>query len=416
MGLIILSKGDAGMERDLEAYVSREVMKLYGSHKLVAANEVLPGQIEIDFHLKDEEDVDVFVEVSSRKIERSMLSKILNLYSSISNIEPPLGKFKLVIIGRTVASSMKRELERFPIRLLAFKDLGITQGKLRNIGEAERRLRVRRLSPEEARLVTKWETEKRTIVRPRDVQRALKCTLDYAYVLLHNLERKKWLERIDKGIYQFVPATYGYPEKVPPANAFAVGGAFVQPYYFSYYTSNSHYGFTTQMPFTLFIATTKKKPNVAWQSTTFQFVTLSKHKFFGYRTERVFGVDVCMAEPEKSLVDSFDKPRYAGGTEQLARIVWRGLARVDQTKLVDYALRMESSSLVQRLGFIVDFLEKKDLVKPISTELLDRLLRHVGKTPIYLDQRRARSGSFVNEWNVVDNVPENQLLSEIEVR
>jgi predicted transcriptional regulator of viral defense system len=230
------------------------------------------------------------------------------------------------------------------------------------------------------------------------------------------LERKKWLERVDKGIYQFVPATYGYPEKVPPANPFAVGAAFVQPYYFSYYTSNSHYGFTTQMPFTLFIATTKKKPNLAWQSTNFQFVTLSKHKFFGYRTENVFGADVCIAEPEKSLVDSYDKPRYAGGTEQLARIIWRGLARVDQTKLVDYALQMESNALVQRLGFMIDFLAKKDLVKPMPLMLLDRLSRYVGKTPIYLDQKRSRSGSFVKDWNVVNNVPEDQLLSEIEVR
>jgi predicted transcriptional regulator of viral defense system len=404
------------MEPDLEAYVSREVMKLYGSHKLIAANETLPGQIEIDFHLKDEEGVDVFVEVSNRRIQRSMLSKILNLYSAISNIEPPLGKFKLVIIGRTVSSLMKRDLKSFPIGLITFKDLGITQRKLNEIREGERQLGTRRLSPEEASLVARWEAEKRTIVRPSDVQRTLQCTPDYTYVLLHNLERKKWLERVDRGIYQFVPATYGYPEKVAPANPFAVGVAFVRPYYFSYYTSNSHYGFTTQMPFTMFIATTKKKPKVAWQSTDFQFVTLSTRKFFGYRTENVLGVDVCMAEPEKSLVDSFDKPRYAGGTEQLARIIWLGMARVDQTKLVDYALQMKSNALVQRLGFMIDFLAKKELLEPMPLMLLDQLTRHVGKTPIYLDQKRSRSGSFVKDWNVVNNIPEDQLLSEIEVR
>jgi predicted transcriptional regulator of viral defense system len=74
------------------------------------------------------------------------------------------------------------------------------------------------------------------------------------------------------------------------------------------------------MPFTLFIATTKKKPNVEWQSVTFKFVALSKHKFFWYRLERVFDAEVYMAEPEKSLVESFDKPHYAGGIKQLARI------------------------------------------------------------------------------------------------
>ncbi|MGA3193148.1 MAG: hypothetical protein ABSD73_11665 [Candidatus Bathyarchaeia archaeon] len=405
------------MERDLEAYVSREIMRLYGKHKLIATNETLPGKVKIDFHLKDANDADVFVEISNRRIERSMLSKILNLYSSISNIEPSLKKFELVIIGREVASSVKRELEKLPIRLLTFRELGITKTKLLEIEEERRQFKIRKLSPEEASLVARWEIEKKTTIRPIDVQEILRCTLDQAYFLLHKLERKKWLERINNGIYQFVPAAYGiYPEKIPPANAFVVGAAFVEPYYFSYYTANSHYGFTTQMPFTLFIATPKKKPNVEWQSVTFRFVTLSKEKFFGFRSEGVFGVEVCMAEPEKSLVDSFDKPHYAGGIEQLARITWLGLARTDRRRLVDYAVRMKSHALVQRLGFILDFLVKEGLTTPLTSNLRTALLNHVGKTPIYLDRKKAKSGSYVREWKVVNNMSREQLLSEIEVR
>jgi predicted transcriptional regulator of viral defense system len=404
------------MERSLEAYVSREIMKVFEGHTLVAMNETLPGRIKVDFHLRDKNGTDIFVEVSTRKIKRSMLSKILNLYSSLSNMEPPLKRFKLVIVGSGVDASAKKELRGLPIRLVSFEELGITQGKLREFEEEQRQLRIRKLSPEESRLVALWEAEKKTTIRAMDVKSALRCSLDYAYFLLHNLKRKKWLERIDTGIYQFVPAAYGYPEKIPPANALVVGAAFVEPYYFSYYTSNSHYGFTTQMPFTLFIATTKKKPNVEWQGVTFNFVTLSKCKFFGYRLERVFDVEVYMAEPEKSLVDSFDKPHYAGGIEQLARIAWRGLARVDQNKLVDYALRMKSHALVQRLGFVVDFLSREGLVKPLPSGLRNLLQDDVGRTPIYLDPRKPKTGSFYKEWRVVCNLSRDQLLSEIEVR
>ncbi len=404
------------MERSIEAYVSREIMKVFEGHTLVATNEALPGRIKVDFHLRNKDGTDVFVEVSTRKIERSMLSKILNLYSSLSNMEPPLKRFELVIVGSGVDASVKEELKGLPVRLVSFEELGITQGKLRELEEEQRQLRIRKLSPEEARLVAKWEAEKKTVIRAVDVQSALHCSLDYAYFLLHNLERKKWLERIGTGMYQFVPAAYGYPEKIPPANALVVGAAFVEPYYFSYYTSNSHYGFTTQMPFTLFIATTKKKPKVEWQGVTFKFVTLSKHKFFGYRLERVFDADVYMAEPEKSLVDSFDKPHYAGGIEQLARITWRGFARVDQIRLVDYAIRMKSHALVQRLGFIIDFLAREGVIEPLSPELRKLLLSHVRKAPIYLDPRKPKTGSFSNEWRIVCNVSRAQLLSEVEVR
>jgi predicted transcriptional regulator of viral defense system len=325
-------------------------------------------------------------------------------------------KFELVVVGSEVAVSAKKVLEKLPIRLVTFEELGITRRKLKEIEEEQRQLKTRSLSPEEARLVARWEAEKKTMIRAMDVQSALHCSPDYAYFLLHNLERKKWLERIKTGIYQFVPAAYGYPEKIPPANALVVGAAFIEPYYFSYYTSNSHYGFTTQMPFTLFIATTKKKANVEWQGVTFKFVTLARRKFFGYRLEKVFDAEVYIAESEKSLVDSFDKPHYAGGIEQLARIIWRGLGKIDQKKLGDYALRMKSHALIQRLGFVIDFLAIEGLVSPLSSDHRAVLLEHVGNTPIYLDPRRPKTGVFSRGWNIVNNVSRDQLLSEIEVR
>ncbi len=402
------------MERSLEAFVSRELVKVFGKDKLVATDEALPGQIRVDFHFKDKSGGDVFVEVS-RRIGRSTLSKILNLYSALSNVEQPLNKFKLIVVGEEIEVSARKALRGLPIQLVTLNELGITQA-VESLQEVQNQLQDRRLSPEEAKLVAMWEAEKRSTIRARDVIDSLHCTADYAYVLLHKLERKHWLERVSPGLYQFIPASYGYPEKVPPANALMVGAALVEPYYFSYYTANSHYGFTTQMPFTLFIATPKKKPKVEWQSVNFQFVTLSKRKFFGYRIERVFDAEVYMAEPEKAIVDSFDKPRYVGGVEQLARIIWRGLARVDKAKLVDYALRMGSHSLVQRLGFIIDYLSKAGSIQPLPVDLKSKLLKSVGNAPIYLDSKRAKTGLFSRDWGVIDNVPREQLLSEIEVR
>jgi len=406
------------MERALEAFVSREIPNIFREYSVVAVNETLPGRIRVDFHLRDRDGTDVFVEVSARKIGRTKLGQILNMYAAISNIEPPLRKFELIVVGPDVTPSVKKELEKLQVKLLTYEQIGITGQKLREVQEQERRrrLEVQQLSPDEARLVARWESEKKAMVRASDVQEALDCTVDYAYFLLHNLERKRWLERVTRGLYQFIPLSYGYPERVPPSNSFVIGAALIEPYYFSYYTSNSHYGFTTQMPFTLFVATTRKKPAIEWAGGAFKFVTLSKRKFFGYRREKVFDAEVNMAEPEKSLVDSFDKPRYAGGMEQLVRITWRGLPRVKKEKLVKYAVRMNSHALIQRLGFIIGFLVKEELVKPLPRNLRDKMLRHVGKAAIYLDSRKPRTGEFSREWRIMNNVLREQLLSEIEIR
>jgi len=403
------------MGRTLEAYVSREIPNLFKEYSLVAVNETVPGQIEVDFHFKNRDGAHVFVEVSAQKIGHTKLSRILNMYGAISNIEPPLRKFELIVIGPEITDSVRKELEKLPVMLLTYEQLGIPRQKLREMQEKWRH-RPQQLSPKEAMLVTKWESEKKTTIRASDVQEVLDCSKSYAYFLLHKLTRKHWLERVTRGLYQFIPLSYGYPERIPPANSFVIGASLVKPYYFSYYTSNSHYGFTTQMPFTLFIATTKKKPNVEWSSSAFKFITLSKRKFFGYRREKIFDTEVNMAEPEKSLVDSFDKPRYAGGIEQLTGVTWRGFRRVNREKLVKYAVKMGSHALVQRLGFIVDFLGKEELVEPLSPHLKNMLHEHVGKAVIYLDPRMAKTGVFFKEWRIINNVSRLQLLSEIEVR
>ena len=403
------------MEQTLEAYISREIPSLLKNYSLVAVNETLPGEIRVDFHFKNQEGVNLFVEVLGRKIGRMALGQILNMYTSISNIEPALEKFKLLVVGPEINHSIAKELRKLPIKLLTYEEIGILPQKLREI-QADRQLQQQRLSPQEAKLVARWESEKKTIIRPSDVEQSLHCSKNHVYFLLHNLERKHWLERITKGLYQFIPLSYGYPDRIPPANSFAVGASLTKHYYFSYYTSNSFYGYTTQMPFTLFIATTQKKTSFEWANNTYKFITLSKRKFFGYKSVKAFDATVKMAEPEKSLIDSFDKPKYAGGIEQLVRVTWRGLQKANMEKLVSYAEMMGSHALVQRLGFIIDLLVAENLIEPLSSSLRHMLSSRIGNSVIYLDPRKPRTGKFSKEWKIIDNIPRSQLLSEIEVR
>jgi predicted transcriptional regulator of viral defense system len=405
------------MEDALEAYVSREIPKVFGGYSLIAVNEALPGRVIVDFHFRKGDGTDVFVEVTAKKIGRTILERVIRMYAAISNIEPPSRRFELIVIGPEVAASVREELE-IPVRLLTFEEVGITRQKAIDIQKSglRRRREDQHLSPDEARLVAKWEAENKTIIRASDVQEDLDCTSDYAYLLLHNLEGKNWIERVTQGLYQFIPLSYGYPDRTPPANSYIVGASLVEPYYLSYYTSNSHYGFTMQVPSTIFIATTKKRPDFEWMGNVFKFITLSKHKFFGYREENVFDTKVYMAEPEKSLVDSFDKTKYAGGIEHLAGIIWRGLPRVDEEKLVRYAVKMNSHALIQRLGFVISFLVEQSLAKPLSPKLEKMLLDHLGKSVIYLDSKRPKNGKLSKKWKIINNVPKSQLLSEIEVR
>jgi len=74
------------------------------------------------------------------------------------------------------------------------------------------------------------------------------------------------------------------------------------------------------------VATTKKKCPVIFSpgrldegSFRFRFVTLRPDKFFGYRREMVGGLPVLVADEAKTIIDSLDQPRYAGGVTEVSK-------------------------------------------------------------------------------------------------
>lgn len=409
MSALQVSRGEL-----LISFVISNLPKLFSGYHLYEKEKLL-GNRTLDLHLKDQKGNDLFVEIKASKITKRQIGQIIDYYSAILNLEPQPKNPRFVVIGESVDENIRKQLGKINISLKTYDELGIPiQGLL----DSEARRRRRELTPTEARLVARWEGNNNNnntgIISVETVCRELRCTRSYARTLLHRLERKRWLERVSKGAYTFIPAEYGYDdERFPVMEPLIAGSRLVKPYYFSYTTANSYYGFTTQMPSTHFIATTKKKPQYIWRNTAYQFVTLSKKKFFGFKEVNVNGVKVKMAEPEKAIVDSLDKIRYTGGIEEIIRVVYRGFTKVQRDKLVGYASKMGSHALSQRLGFILSFLDSKKLID-IPPEIKKSLLANVGKAPVYLAPNKPKHGTFSSEWKVVKNMSDKELLSEIE--
>jgi len=272
----------------------------------------------------------------------------------------------------------------------------------------------RTLSAVESKLVLRLEWDKKRLVTIDSVADILKCSRNKARVIAYRLEKKHWLERLRGGRYLFIPAEKG-EGAVPTMNPLLIGSFLVKPYYYGYSTSNAHYGFTTQMRSTLYLATTKIMRNFRWRNNQFKLVTLSKHKFFGFQEVEVLGVKVNMAEPEKSLVDSVDKMKYAGGAREVLAVIYSGLRKVEAVKLVEYAVKMRTHSLIQRLGYLIDVLLEEDLVS-FPGKARKRLLGHVGKAAVYIDPVREKTGRLDKNWKVIGNVSKKELLSDVEIR
>jgi len=272
---------------------------------------------------------------------------------------------------------------------------------------------VRSLSPLESKLILHLEWGKKTTVSIQEAMEILGCSYNHARQLLYRLNERQWLARIKSGSYELIPAERG-EYAFPDTNPLFIGSKLITPYYFSFATAAFFHGLSTQASATVYLATTKRKGRrvLTVRGKSYRFVLQPDYKFFGAVEKDAFGSQVMIADPEKTVVDSLDQPAYSGDLPEIAGMLTRGREKLNWKKLVEYALRFEIQALIQRLGYLADLLEL-----PLETILRESLLDRIGASTPYLGRSSqwGTGGEYDAVWHIVDNVPRQELLSEIRI-
>jgi len=258
----------------------------------------------------------------------------------------------------------------------------------------------RSLSKKEYEIVSELALRKIGIISIEEASKLFKTKKKKLWDILHRLEKKGWLERIEKGKYMAVPlqAKEGWLE-----HPFVLASNLVGKYYISYRTALAHYGLTEQLPLYVYVATTERKGKTEYglQNYIFRFVRIKQEKFFGFRSESMGEQKIFIAEKEKAIVDCLDKERYSGSVIETAKALNNDEISINRVKR--YALKMNNSSLVRRLGYLLDLLKKDS----------SGLEKHIGKyRNIHLSTvlpRRAVETS--KKWKLIINVKKEDLLA-----
>ena len=167
-----------------------------------------------------------------------------------------------------------------------------------------------------------------------DVTRITKTTKKYARTLLSRLCKKGYIYRIERGKYSL----YDDP--------LVFASHLTKPSYLSLWTALRYYNLTQQQPKNIFVMVTSPKKKITLPTTTINFVVTKQ--FWGYKTERYRDFDIFMAEPEKAIIDCL-----------LARLSIEYVAEAiellqNSQKVVKYAQKTKNSSLIKRLGYLLE--------------------------------------------------------------
>ncbi len=207
-----------------------------------------------------------------------------------------------------------------------------------------------------------------------------------AFQLIHSLHRKGLIERLEKNKYALAFFHFF-------AEPMAFAASLVWPGYVSFWSALAFYGFTEQLPNTIFVATSKRKKSIQTKKFSVEFVPLGSKKLFGYAKVMVGNQQAVVAEKEKALVDSVYLPRHSGGLDEAAKALFNAWQEIDKEKLVEYCLRMGNKSLNKRMGYLIELMRLE--IKPA---LLQKLHNRIGKGFSKLNPAFPKAGKYEKKW------------------
>lgn len=221
-------------------------------------------------------------------------------------------------------------------------------------------------------------------------------TSNRASLWFKRLKEKGFIKEIENGKYLLL----GFEPWRVLSEPFFIGTKVVIPSYVSFWSALNFYGFTEQIPRTIFIVSTKKKNDFIFEKIHFKYIKLSPRKFFGYREEKSGEFSYLIAEKEKSLIDSLDQSHHAGGIEEVFKSLCNAKGEINIKKFVNYAKRIGNKSLISRLGYFLDEIG-------IETKKLEQFK---SKSYVKLDPRRKIAKIWNKKWRVNVNIPKDRLF------
>lgn len=228
--------------------------------------------------------------------------------------------------------------------------------------------------------------------------------------LLSDMTQRGLIMRIKDGLYHRIPYEQ-QPDQYFP-NWHLTAEAIVQPkeYYIGFYSALNVHGLITQPSMTEQVITWERvKPKIQKvKNVRFEFITMSKNRFFGYRKRWIDDFHkVNCSDLEKTFLDCLYKPDYAGGITEITKALYKSREKLQPARFEEYLEWFNSQAVYKRLGFIIHELD-------MFSALQDFIAGRITSSYTVLDSSLEKLGNYNSNWGIIDNIDFRTALESIE--
>lgn len=219
---------------------------------------------------------------------------------------------------------------------------------------------------------------------------------EYAWKVLSRLERKGWLERLERGSYLIIPLEAG-PERLWSEDALAVGCSLAPEAAGAYWTAMRHWNWTTQLPRIVTFMTPRRRHNnrPVVLGVQYRFVLVGAERVLGINRSREGSMEVRVTDRERTVVDMMDRPDLCGGIAEVVEDLSSAWPECDPERFLEYVQRFGSGTVPKRLGFLVEHLG----LEP-AAGFVEQLRSLMGAGMSDLERGGAKSGRYVRRWRL----------------
>ena len=205
-----------------------------------------------------------------------------------------------------------------------------------------------------------------------DAKDILKTTDSSIWHILNRLVHKKRIQRIERKRYLLIPAKAGI-EGYWAESPWVIVSHLIDTYYVGFWTAMNFWDMTEQIPYTVFVATTKRKRNLEYLKQRFEFVTLSKKKFFGFVEQKAGNKETFnISSREKTIVDGLMHPEYCGGIVEVTKAMWNARKEINWKIVLKMAEKVEINAVLKRLGYLLSILNIEEKISEKTKEKIKK--------------------------------------------